>query len=108
MILFKFFKNIYKDHTQKINVTTKSLEDFLKSKGVKNILIIYDHYVGTYSNRMSKLISKLNAKYVGNDNNFPIFKFKYNEIDCYLKCGDYINSNKVCIQTKRFSRMQDI
>lgn len=107
--MFGFLKRKKNPFELKINVTTKSLKAFLKSKGLKNLILCYDHYIATYSGNISDLVHGLSANYVGNvDNEYSVFEFNFNGLVCYMRYGDFINKDKIYIQTKPFKGLSVI
>ena len=107
--MFRFFKRNRNLFDLKINITTKSLKTFLKSKGLRNLILCYDHYIATYTGNISDLVTGLSAKYVGNvDNEDSVFEFNYNGLICYMCCGDFINQDKIYIQTKPFKGLSKV
>lgn len=97
--MFDFLKK----KKDKINLTTKSLKSFLKSKGIKDIHCRYNEYLGIYCNKTQSLGSALNGKFIGQTKDeYPVFEFKFNEITCYAKQGDIFNRNAVVIRTEPF------
>lgn len=106
--MFSFLKNKSHVSNEKINVTTKSLKKFLKSKGIINCRLMFDHqlpiyYMGECHDNFSDIINALNAKYIGNVNKeYPVFRFNYNGIKCYLRHGDFIDKNRIYVKTKLF------
>lgn len=107
--MFRFFKRKRNPFDLKINVTTKSLKTFLKLKGLRNLILCYDYYIATYIGNISDLVTGLSAKYVGNiDNEYSVFEFNYNGLICYMRYGDFINQNKIYIQTKPFKGLSKV
>lgn len=105
--MFNFLKK--KKNKDKINLTTKSLKSFLRSKGVKDITCRNNEYLGIYCNKEQTISSALNAKLIGQTkDDYPVFEFKFNEITCYVKQGDIFNRNKVVIRTMPFRGLVEL
>lgn len=103
--MFNFFKQKFSCKNQ-INLTTKSLKSFLRSKGLKNIRFYQDCYVASYDNPSFAIVNNLSAKYVGQINKeCSVFEFNYNGLACYIKFGDPVFYKRCYIQTKPFENV---